>query len=100
MVELLTLGQHLCPRPNHLHVVVDARELYNVAIALHPEGNPYLSSGIIFSAVRRNILIGEYAPSTGRGRLGPSCQARPQGMPTTTLCLPFPSFGTVFVFPR
>jgi len=52
---LLTLGRHNA-RPSHLHVVIDAPGFHKLTTALYPEGDPYLSSDVIFGE-RKSLVV-------------------------------------------
>jgi len=55
--ELLrTLGRHNA-RPSHLHVVIDAPGFHKLTTALYPEGDPYLSSDVIFGAKKSLVVV-------------------------------------------
>jgi len=58
---LLTLGRHNA-RPSHLHVVIDAPGFHKLTTALYPEGDPYLSSDVIFGEKKSLVVVSMHHP--------------------------------------
>jgi len=52
---LHTLRRHNA-RPNHLHVVIEAPGFHKLTTALYPEGDPYLSSDVVFG-VKKSLVV-------------------------------------------
>lgn len=69
MGELLrTLGRHNT-RPSHLHVVIDAPGFHKLTTALYPEGDPYLSSDVVFGVKKSLIVVSTHHPRVRVARL-------------------------------
>jgi len=54
-VLLENLGRHNM-RPNHLHMMFDAPGYRRLTTALYPEGDPYLSSDVVFG-VKKSLVV-------------------------------------------